>query len=60
MKTCYCVTCDKALHPMGVAGHRAMHKRRKQNCTIQVTSGKTFTWRYGEKPTPPASDTANV
>jgi len=33
-KSCYCETCDKHFHPLGIATHRAMHRRNKQDCVI--------------------------
>lgn len=45
-KKCYCYTCDKAFHYLGVPSHRAMHKRRKENCEITFTHGDTYKWNY--------------
>lgn len=46
VKTCYCHTCDKNLHSLGVATHRAAHKRRKENCEITFTNGETYKYDF--------------
>ena len=38
-KTCYCKTCDRAFHPLGIARHRAMHRDKKEDCVIVYSSG---------------------
>ena len=48
-KNCYCHTCDKWFHHMGIARHRAMHRDKRENCTITFTEGDTYTWEYGER-----------
>lgn len=48
-KTCYCITCKKALHYLGVAMHRKAHERRKQDCTIRYTGGEKKTFQYSKK-----------
>ncbi len=45
-KTCYCSTCKKWYHPMGIARHRAMHRDKREDCTIRFTRGDTYTWKY--------------
>ena len=46
LKTCYCHTCRRRFHSMGIARHRAMHRDKREDCTIRFTSGDTYTWRY--------------
>lgn len=46
---CYCHTCGAEYHTLGIASHRAMHRRKNEDCTITFTSGNTFTWRYSKK-----------
>lgn len=41
-KNCYCHTCAKAFHYLGIAGHR----ERREDCTITFTYGDTKTWKY--------------
>jgi hypothetical protein len=48
-KECYCHTCDRAFHFLGIAKHRAMHRKKQENCTITFTHGDTYTWKYSEK-----------
>ena len=49
-KTCYCHTCGRFFHYLGVNRHRAMHRDRMQDCVITYTYGDTHTFyfsRYG-------------
>ena len=52
MGLCHCFTCKKDIQSLGIARHRAMHRDKKQDCTIQFTHGDTYTWRYSGKPRP--------
>ena len=45
-KNCYCHTCDKDFHYLGIAGHRAMHRRKKENCKITFTHGDIHKWIF--------------
>lgn len=47
MKRCYCHTCDRRFHYLGINSHRAAHRRRGEKCTITYTHGNmlTFDWR---------------
>lgn len=38
-KQTYCHTCKRALHRLGVARHRAMHRDRKEDCVISFSGG---------------------
>jgi len=49
-KTCYCKTCDKYFHPLGIMGHRKSHRTRREDVTIEFTYGNVRTWRYSELP----------
>ena len=42
-KNCYCHTCEKSFHYLGIARHRAMHRDRKETCKITYTCGDTYT-----------------
>lgn len=42
-KDCKCHTCNKEYHSNGIAAHRAMHERKKQNCEITYSTGETIT-----------------
>jgi hypothetical protein len=47
---CYCHTCGKSFNYMGIARHRAMHRDKREDCTITYSNG-TFTHRFS-KPMP--------
>lgn len=40
-KTCYCHTCQKWFHYLGINRHRAMHRDKKEICKITYTDGNT-------------------
>lgn len=40
---CYCHTCEKPFHPLGVMMHRKAHLNRGETCVIEYTHGDTFT-----------------
>lgn len=46
-KCCYCHTCKKAFHYLGIAGHRAAHRAKKEDCMITFTHGNTTTFLFG-------------
>lgn len=48
-KTCYCKTCKKWFHYLGIAMHRMAHRNRGENCTIMYTSGDTYDHPIPEK-----------
>jgi hypothetical protein len=48
-KTCHCHTCQKDFHYLGINRHTAMHRDRKEDCTITYTYGNTVTFRFSEK-----------
>jgi len=48
-KECFCHTCKKAFHYLGITRHRAKHRDRKENCVITYTYGDTWTHLYAEK-----------
>lgn len=47
-KNCYCHTCKKRFHYLGIARHRAMHRKNRENCMITFTNGKTYKWNYNK------------
>lgn len=47
-KNCYCFTCHKFFHYLGIARHRAKHRDKKEDCQITFTSGRTFKWEYSK------------
>jgi len=48
-KNCYCYTCKKSFHYLGISRHRAMHRDKKENCEINFTNGDTYKWNYNNK-----------
>jgi len=48
-KNCYCHTCKKYFHYLGITKHRAAHRGRREDCTITFTHGDTWTWLYSKK-----------
>ena len=47
-KNCYCHTCQKDFHYLGINMHRAAHRNRNEDCTITYTYGDTKTFRYSQ------------
>lgn len=45
-KNCYCHTCDKDFHSLGIMSHRAAHRRRSENCQITFTDGTKHTYFF--------------
>lgn len=45
-KTCYCHTCQKRYHWLGISRHRAMHKDKHEDCEITYTYDDTYTYHY--------------
>ncbi len=47
-KNCYCHTCEKSFHYLGIASHRAMHRTKKEDCEITYTYGNKYIYKYSE------------
>lgn len=47
-KNCHCYTCRKDFHYLGITRHRAMHKRKRENCKISYTNGDTYIHKFSE------------
>lgn len=45
-KTCYCHTCQKKYHWLGINRHRAMHRDKCEDCKITYTYGDTYTFHF--------------
>jgi hypothetical protein len=41
-KSCFCFTCNKSYHYLGIARHRAMHRDKKEDCEIQYSNGEIY------------------
>lgn len=48
MKDCYCYTCDKDIHHLGIAKHRAMHRDKKEDCKIIYKDGTIINHKFRE------------
>ena len=59
VKDCYCYTCAREIHHLGIMSHRAMHRRKNEECKIMYSDGRTFTHKFA-RPTPRAVDKAGV
>lgn len=45
-KNCYCYTCGCSYNALGIMSHRAMHRRKKENCKIKFSNGRIETYEY--------------
>lgn len=43
-KTCYCYTCERMFHYLGISRHRAMHRDKGEACTIEYSNGGICTY----------------
>lgn len=48
MGECYCHTCKKYYHHLGITRHRAMHRDKRERCKITFTNGDTFEYNFDE------------
>lgn len=56
-KNCYCHTCARDIHYLGINSHRAAHRRRFEDCKITFTYGDTYTFAFSKgRPTKRAVD----
>lgn len=49
-KTCYCYTCNKAFHSLGIMRHRAMHRDKREDCKIELKNG-VYEYHYAKPKT---------
>lgn len=42
VRFCRCHTCKEWYDALGIASHRAMHRRKKEKCTITYSNGDTY------------------
>ena len=47
-KSCYCWSCDKDFHPLGIMSHRTIHKKKKEDVKISYTNGDTYIHAYSK------------
>lgn len=43
LRDCYCYECDEKYHHLGIASHRAVHRRRNETVRIKYSDGRTET-----------------
>jgi len=48
IKRCYCHTCHRPFHYLGITRHRAMHRDKREDCTIEYTHGDTWTHKFSK------------
>lgn len=49
-KNCYCYTCRKSFHSLGIARHRAAHRDKREDCLIGYSDGVVHVHNFSEKP----------
>ena len=45
-KACFCITCAKPFHSLGIARHRAKHREKEEDCKITFSDGRTYEYLY--------------
>ena len=45
-KECHCFTCNQDFHYLGIASHRAAHRRRKEYCMIEFSCGDIIAYHF--------------
>jgi hypothetical protein len=45
---CFCKTCNKDIHHLGIASHRSMHRRKKEKCLIIYSTGRMIEHDYAK------------
>lgn len=48
-KECFCETCNKRFHHLGIMRHKAMHRDKRERCVITYTHGDTYEYNYDEE-----------
>ena len=48
-KNCYCHTCEKEFHYLGITRHRAAHRDKQEDCKISYTNGDTYIYEFSKK-----------
>lgn len=48
-KNCFCHTCLKHFHYLGIAKHRKAHKSRREDCRITYTNGDTYRHNFSKE-----------
>lgn len=45
---CYCFTCDRDIHHLGIMSHRAAHRRRNEDCKIEFSDGRVISYSFAK------------
>ena len=45
---CTCLTCDRDIHHLGIMSHRAMHRRKGEDCRIAFSDGRVEAYKFSE------------
>lgn len=45
---CFCYTCDREIHHLGIMSHRAAHRRRNEDCVIEYSDGRTIRHQFSK------------
>lgn len=48
-KNCYCLTCEKAFHYLGIARHRAAHRDKREDCKIMYSNGDVYKHAFSNR-----------
>ena len=49
MADCYCYTCDRGFHSLGIARHRAMHRDHDEDCKIEYEDGAIYKHNFAAR-----------
>jgi hypothetical protein len=49
-KNCYCHTCERWFHYLGINRHTAMHRDMRERCKVTYTYGDTYIYKFDEMP----------
>jgi len=47
-KECYCYGCQRWFHYLGIASHRAIHRRKKEDVMIKYSKGDTYLHKFSK------------
>lgn len=47
---CYCYTCKREFHSLGIMRHRAMHRDKKEDCKIAYSNGDIYIHHFAPQP----------
>jgi len=47
-KKCFCYNCQREFHSLGIMRHRAMHRDKKEDCSIQYSNGNIYIHEFSK------------